>query len=85
MESILALCTAVLDEFATAARSSDVGQPWEFHLAAKRLFERSTLKLIYATALTVAEVCDPSLRTRGQCYPPPSPRMDTGLAEAGWG
>ena len=46
----------VLDEFATAAKASDVGLTWEVHQTAKTAFERSSLKHVFTTAINILQV-----------------------------
>ena len=54
---------AMLQEYATTVKSSDVGLPWEVHFKAKKQFELTDLKSIFQFCLQALRQLAPTLTT----------------------
>ena len=54
---------AMMQEYATTVKSSDVGLPWEVHFKAKKQFELTDLKSIFEFCLQALRQLAPSLTT----------------------
>jgi len=47
------ILSAILQEYATTAKSSDIGLTWEIHFKEKKQFERSDMKKIFKFCIEV--------------------------------
>merc|ERR1712020_772937 len=55
------IITALMQEYATTVKSSDVGLPWEIHFKAKKQFESTDLKSIFEFCVQALKELTPTL------------------------
>ena len=55
------ILSALMSEYATTVKSTDVGLPWEIHFKAKKQFELTDLKSIFEFCVTALKELTPTL------------------------
>ena len=55
------ILSALMSEYATTVKSSDVGLPWEVHFKAKKQFELTDLKSIFTFCVQALRALTPQL------------------------